>query len=309
MVRLRYVLGKNKITIVLIPGGCKKVKQLRIPKFLPALFILLLILCTALLGWMIRDYLTLKPQISRLARLEKENELQKKQFVRLVARINLLTQRMAEFQEFDRKVRVMVNLEKGDRNTQFKGVGGSKAVLLPTDYSTDQTYRGLVRLMHRSLDSLNDKIAVHKQDKTRLKKFFENQKRLLSCTPSIWPTKGWLTSRFGNRYSPFTGEKEFHRGIDISTRRNASVVAPANGIVLSARWERLPGKVLFIDHGYGLVTKYAHLEKILVKEGQYVDRGEKVALVGSTGRSTGPHLHYEVRVNGVPTNPLKYILN
>ncbi len=309
MVRLRYVLGIKKITIVLIPEGCTKVKHFRLPRFLVVLFVLFLLPCLAYLSLIIRDYQKIKPQMFRLAQLQRENGLQKRQFVRLVERINQLTQEMGTLQELNHRLRIMVNLEMSEDNTQSYGVGGSDPDSLPPDYSSAQSYRGLVRLMHRSLDTLNLKIAVDKQHKTELQTFFEDQKGLLASTPSIWPTKGWLTSRFGYRLSPFTGDREFHNGIDISARRNAPVIAPANGVVSSAGRQRLPGRVLFINHGYGLVTKYAHLQKILVKEGQYVKRGEKVALVGSSGRSTGPHLHYEVRLNGVPTNPLNYILN
>ena len=309
MVRLRYVLGIKKITIVLIPEGCTKVKHFRLPRFLVVLFVLFILPCLAYLSLIIRDYQKIKPQMFRLVQLQRENELQKRQFVRLVERINQLTQEMGTLQELNHRLRIMVNLEMSEDNTQSYGVGGSDPDPLPPYYSSSQSYRGLVRLMHRSLDTLNLKIAVDKQNKTELQTFFEHQKGLLASTPSIWPTKGWLTSRFGYRLSPFTGDREFHNGIDISARRNAPVIAPANGVVSSAGRQRLPRRVLFINHGYGLVTKYAHLQKILVKEGQYVKRGEKVALVGSSGRSTGPHLHYEVRLNGVPTNPLNYILN
>lgn len=175
------------------------------------------------------------------------------------------------------------------------------------DYSVAKTHKDLVRLLHRSLDSLNDEIAIGKQDRTELHKLPENQKIRLASTPSILPTRGRLSSRFGYRNSPFTGEKEFHKGIDIATKMNTPVVAPANGIVSSIRWEHMPGRVLYINHGHGLVTKYAHLQEVLVQKGQYVKRGETVALVGNTGRSTAPHLHYEVHLNGVPTDPLRYV--
>jgi murein DD-endopeptidase MepM/ murein hydrolase activator NlpD len=156
---------------------------------------------------------------------------------------------------------------------------------------------------------MEHEIALGEEDKKELHKFLESQKILLASTPSIWPTKGWMSSRFGYRTSPFTGQKEFHKGIDISTRMNAPVIAPANGIVSHVGWNHGYGRVLTIEHGYGVKTKYAHLQKILVKKGKHVKRGETVALVGSTGRSTGPHLHYEVHLNRVAVNPLRYILN
>lgn len=299
----------KKTTIVLFPDGSNKVKQFRIPKFLPFLFVFILVSSVALLSWIIRDYRMIKPQMSRLVQLQKENEQQKRQFVHLKGRISQLTQKMVELQEFDHRLKVMVNLETNDDNAPFHGVGGSDPKDLTPDYSMAKTHRELVRVMHRSLDTLDKEIDFDKQDKAQLQGFLEKQKKLFASTPSIWPTKGWLSSRFSYRFSPFTGRKEFHKGIDISTRKGAPIIAPANGVVSAVRWDHLSGKVVTINHGYGLVTVYAHLSKALVKKGQYVKRGETIALVGNTGRSTGPHLHYELHLKKVPTNPLRYILN
>ena len=299
----------NKTTIVLLPDGSTKVKQFRIPRFLFVLSVFVLLGCGMFLTWIIRDYRMIKPAVFRLAQLRKENEQQKRQFVHLVGRINQLTQRMSELQEFDHRLKVMVNLEADEDYQGVHGVGGTGPDYLQPDVSTTKSHRGLVRAMHRSLDNLNNEIGVDKQDKAQLQKFLENQKNLLASTPSIWPTKGWLSSRFAYRISPFTGRKEFHRGIDISSRMSAPIIAPANGVVAIVRWDRLSGKVIRINHGYGLKTVYAHLSKALVKKGQYVKRGETIALVGNTGRSTGPHLHYEVHLKKVPTNPLRYILD
>jgi murein DD-endopeptidase MepM/ murein hydrolase activator NlpD len=298
----------KKITIVLFPDGTNRVKQLRLPRFLLFLIILLLISCTVFFTWIIRDYVIIKTQMPLLAQLQTENEQQKRQFIQLAEYLTKITQKMSELQEIDRKLKVkMVNLKINGNNDEIKGIGGSGPTLLSHDYSIATTHKHLVRLLHCSLDSLSNKMAVSKAAKTRLYKFLESQKRRLDSTPSIWPTKGLVSSRFGYRISPFTGEKDFHKAIDIAAKMNSLVVAPADGIVSSIRWERLPGKVLYIRHGYGLVTKYAHLQKVLVQRGQYVKRGEKVALVGNTGRSTGAHLHYEVHLNGVPTDPLRYV--
>jgi hypothetical protein len=171
------------------------------------------------------------------------------------------------------------------------------------NHSMARTYKDLIR----SLDILNGEIGARKRNKTGLRKFIENRNIPRASIPSIWPTAGWLSSRFGYRKSPFTGEVEFHRGIDIGAKRNTPVVAPADGVVSCIRWEHSPGRVLYINHGCGLVTKYAHLQKVLVQKGQYIKRRETVALVGATGRCTGPHLHYEVHLNGIPMNPLCYV--
>jgi murein DD-endopeptidase MepM/ murein hydrolase activator NlpD len=203
----------------------------------------------------------------------------------------------------------MVNLETNEDEGPYEGIGGSESVVFDAGSSSDKSHKDQVRAMHRSLDHLDQEIALGQQDKTDLLKFLEDQKMLLASTPSIWPTKGWLSSGFGYRRSPFTGEKEFHKGIDISTRIKSTIVAPANGIVKYVGRDHGYGNMVAINHGYGLVTRYAHLHKALVKKHQHVKRGEPIALVGNTGRSTGPHLHYEVILNKVPVNPLRYILN
>ena len=131
----------------------------------------------------------------------------------------------------------------------------------------------------------------------------------LAATPSVTPTKGWVTSGFGYRSSPFTRNREFHRGIDIAGRVGTSVVAPADGRVRFVGSKRSLGNSIVLEHGYGIESLYGHLSELGVKVGQRVRRGEQIGAMGSTGRSTGPHLHYQVEVNGAPVNPRNYILD
>jgi murein DD-endopeptidase MepM/ murein hydrolase activator NlpD len=126
--------------------------------------------------------------------------------------------------------------------------------------------------------------------------------------PSIWPVMGALRSGVGVRSNPFGGSSlEYHKGQDISAPTGTPVSATADGVVVIARWVKGYGNGIYIDHGNGISTRYGHLSRIDVVEGQTVKRGEHLGLVGSTGRSTGPHLHYEVRINGQPTSPLPYL--
>jgi len=141
----------------------------------------------------------------------------------------------------------------------------------------------------------------------QLDEYFKSQTSLLSSTPSVWPLRGWVTSGFGFRKSPFTGLRERHEGIDIAARLGSPVRSTADGVVVVSGRGYGYGKVVEVDHGYGLVTRYGHNSKHLVKVGDRVKRGQVVAEVGNTGRSTGPHLHYEVLLHGVPVNPNKYI--
>jgi len=142
----------------------------------------------------------------------------------------------------------------------------------------------------------------------QLAKFLKERRSVLAATPSIWPVRGWVTSSFGMRISPFTGRSQFHHGLDISTRTGSNIRAPADGVVTFVGRSGGYGKILVINHGNGLVTRYGHLRSFAVKIGQKVKRDQVIAYVGNSGRSTGPHLHYEVMLAGVPTNPMYYIL-
>jgi len=297
------------MTIVFLPGGNLKVRQIGIPRFLMVVLILLVLSGALVLTWAGRDYRTIKKKMPQLTSLQKENKKQKDQLIVLTQKIDQISKKLVELKNFDQKLKVMMNLESNANSNQFFGIGGSDTALMDPDYSIEKAHQKLVRLMHKSLDDLDREITVQTIEKAELVEFFENQKSLLAHTPSVWPTKGWISSRFGQRISPFTNEREFHKGLDISTKKLSPVIAPADGVVTSVRWDHGYGKILSINHDYGIKTKYAHLEKALVKKGQYVKRGQKIALVGATGRTTGPHLHYEVHLNGTPVNPLRYILN
>jgi len=303
-------LANKKITIVFLPDGARKIRQIKIPKLLIRLFLLLFISAAALLAWTFNDYYKIKARISTHIQLREKNRQQEMQLALLVRKIDQINSKMVELKKFDHKLKVMVNLETGENeDVQFLGIGGSDPSLINPEYSIEEAHKNLVRLMHRSLDNLNTEIAVQTEEMTELYDFLEGQKCMFACTPSIWPAKGWVSSRFGYRISPFTNEKEFHNGLDVSARTGSTIISPADGVVSSVGKSYGFGNILTINHGYGLKTKYAHLKKALVKKGQAVKRGQKIALMGISGRSTGPHLHYEVHLKGVPVNPLRYILN
>ena len=302
-------LASKKTNIFLVPEGAGCVKQIRLSKSTPFFIISFLIICAVFLFWIINDYREIKAKTPQLAELQKKNALQQEQILYMARRIDQVTREMNELRKLDHKLKVMVNLETGEGDEQFKGVGGSDPGLIDPNKTLKKVDRELVRAMHRSLDNLDSDISSSKEDKAGLQKFLENQKMLLASTPSIWPAKGWLSSRFGYRKSPFTDKKEFHKGLDISTRKGSPIVASADGTVSFTGRDRGYGRVVVIRHGYGLKTKYAHLKKSLVKKGQHVKRGETIGLVGNSGRTTGSHLHYEVHLNGVAVNPLRYVLN
>ncbi len=137
----------------------------------------------------------------------------------------------------------------------------------------------------------------------------ERRAALANATPSIWPTYGWLSAAYGERADPFNGNEEFHTGLDISTEKGRPVYATAAAKVESAGWSGAYGNLIVLQHGFGMVTRYAHLSRFAVKAGDHVERGQIIGYVGATGRATGSHLHYELLVNGHLTNPLQLLLD
>ena len=176
---------------------------------------------------------------------------------------------------------------------------GAAGGALPTHELLDWTASTLSQA--RETATLQDRKLSH------LRSSLDKKVHRLQHTPSIWPVEGWVSSGFGYRLHPITGRRDHHDGIDIAAPRGSTVVATAAGTVIRAGWVQGYGYMVEIDHGYGLRTLYAHGDRVLVKRGQKVTRGEPILLVGSTGTSTGPHLHYEVRLNGQPVSPWSYL--
>jgi murein DD-endopeptidase MepM/ murein hydrolase activator NlpD len=174
--------------------------------------------------------------------------------------------------------------------------GAALAALTPGLTSPEDTL-GLVRDL---LQGIEGRLRLVRSD-------VDKRNQLAAATPSIWPAHGWLSSGAGGRSDPFTGEKDFHPGLDISADKGSPVYATADGDVEQAGFSGAYGNLITLKHGFGLETRYGHLSAIKVKPGQSVKRGDLIGLVGATGRATGPHLHYEVRVNGRILNPLNLL--
>jgi murein DD-endopeptidase MepM/ murein hydrolase activator NlpD len=167
----------------------------------------------------------------------------------------------------------------------------------------------LADAMGRDLEVLGQEIVSREQSLTELKRYLEDKRSVLNSTPTIAPVHGLVTAGYGYRRSPFTGQREVHEGLDVAAPYGTPVVAAADGIVTFVGPLAAYGHVVFINHGHGFATFYAHNSRYRVNEGQTVRRGDVLAHVGNSGRTTGPHLHYEVHVNGSIVNPLKYIVD
>ncbi len=236
---------------------------------------------------------------------EKKVEEHRQQFQALAHKISALEEDLTRIRDFDAQLRVMMNL---DSQVETVGsVGGHKTENFAENTALLRQER-LARRMHNFLDTLATDAQLEIVRQEEIMSALKGNLEQLASIPSIWPTQGWVTSAFGPRRSPFTGRNEFHQGVDISNKLGTPVYAPAKGVVTFADDDSANGKTLVIQHGGGLVTRYSHLNEFNIKVGDATERGQLIATMGNSGTSTGPHLHYEVRFNGAPVNPMRYIL-
>ncbi|MGQ9646015.1 MAG: peptidoglycan DD-metalloendopeptidase family protein [Thermodesulfobacteriota bacterium] len=255
------------------------------------------------------DYVQVKKKAFELSRLRQETQNQRSQIQFFSARIEDLEKQLSKLKEFDRKIRIIANLERGQETSPSMGMGGPSPSDIRDKLKKEKDDRGLIQQMKSDVERLQSEAMSREDSLSELEKLLLVKREMLNHTPSVWPTQGWVTSGFGYRTNPFTGLTQMHEGLDISNRVGTPVMAPANGVVSDVGNDIAVGKFVVIFHGYGMTTRYGHLNKLFVKVGQRVKRGEKIAEVGMTGKTTGPHLHYEVRINGVAVNPTRYILN
>ena len=244
----------------------------------------------------------------KLNTAQEKVEKQKIQLVSLTNKIEKVQKHLAGVKEFDSKLRVMLNLEKNTKN-KLTALGGTQGSSFSKDYLPLHRHELVARKMHNFLEQLNTEAQLEEVNQLELLQAVRSKHFNLAATPSIWPSEGWVTSGFGYRKSPFTGRREFHKGLDISAPVGTPIYAPASGRIVFKGRKGGYGLYVAMNHGNEYSTNYGHLHDINVKDGQEVKRGEIIGYVGNSGRSTGPHLHYEIRVNGVPVNPERYILN
>jgi murein DD-endopeptidase MepM/ murein hydrolase activator NlpD len=240
--------------------------------------------------------------------LKEENNQLRAQMQLVQEKVAHITATLDRVERFDAKLRTAVSqLQDPERNLAIGPVGSPDAEVSSIPGPAPAARAPLAALPGR-LASLEGDATRQEASLRQLQEYFEDQRALLASTPTIWPVHGWPTSEFGVRSDPWAGDRSMHEGLDIASTHGQPVAAPSDGTVVFVGTEGGYGKVLVLDHGYGVKTRYGHLSEIFVRLGDRVQRGEKVAAVGNTGRSTGPHLHYEVRVNGIPQNPRKFIL-
>ncbi len=242
-----------------------------------------MLVCSIAFGW---AYLSTARQDREYRRTIAENERLRSSSRELEQRLEGLSRQIEQFEDRTRRLAIVAGLPR-----EGAGLGGPLASDGPGDPSFPERQRAIAE----RLDALESQLA--------------RREAVASSTPTVAPVRGSLNSGFGPRSDPFTGSQAFHTGVDISTRMREPVLATAAGRVVRSGWSSDFGNVVEIDHPAGYRTVYGHLAVILAREGESVRRGDRIGLVGSTGRSTGPHLHYEIRLAERAVNPLEYILD
>lgn len=297
--------------------------------------VVFVILCAGLV-----DYVGLLMGAGENKRLKAENSVLKRQFQLVESKLSSFESNIERITTLEKRLRMITNVEDSDRTLKLSigpipKVGQSfpeayqqMADRQPTSEflthdsffnetpALDEAKGELMVEKQRDYESLAIRIdrfvketQLREQGLQQLWDTLSERESLLSATPSIKPARGWYTSRFGYRADPFTGKPVMHAGLDLAAAPGSPIHAPANGVVSYVGYDSGYGNLVSIDHGYGVVTRFAHTSRIFVERGQTIKRRDVIATVGSTGRSSGPHLHYEVRVHGVPVDPMNYILD
>jgi len=310
-VKKAYVKHKNKhATFMYIPESESKVVSLRIPLWLPKVVVMglvLLLLGTSaslyILNSINKEYGISKDEIGKLTAV---NSSQKQEIVSLQNEAQQIQLQLQENVKALDEIKKLIGL-KETSNTEIKEAPtpqptSSDSSKLESDDASEQLSQIKTSYAELSVAILSQKETIDNSI-TPVKK----QVAFLNAKPAIKPVNTKITSTYGYRRNPFTNRgSEFHRGIDFGGDTGTPIKATGDGVVIFAGWQSGYGKVVIISHGYGYTTLYGHNSKLLVEKGDKVKRGEVISNMGSTGRSTGSHLHYEVRLNGTSVNPAKY---
>lgn len=323
--------GKRDLTLLVMAGETSPVRRLRIKRAWFKQAAIGGAVLGLMLGVMGVDYVRLRSDAIDVDRMRTEAAKQNEELERLRGEVSGIAQQFERIRELERKVRVIANLPAAVHEARTPTPGGQggddttgvdNATLptpadaaLPAEHheeaapapAPEDKLRAALDRIGKRAAKLSTLLPEQRASLEALVAGLEDRREQLAATPSIWPTDGFVTSGYGIRTSPFTGRPQFHAGIDIAADFGTKIVAPASGRVVWAGPRGAFGRIVEIDHGYGIHTIYGHTDDIYVRVGQRVERGLRIASVGSTGRSTGPHLHYQVQVNGRTVNPADYI--
>jgi murein DD-endopeptidase MepM/ murein hydrolase activator NlpD len=324
----------DHVTLIVVPDERSPVRRIKVPRALIRWGPWSVAALVALFAVLLVDWVNLRIDTRDLAGLRAKSEQDQGELAALTASLAELEAKLQRLSEFERKVRVIADLpaalpdthvpaslgarvalpgEGGQGGDDEEGVPGA-AVSAPPAQRPSSARRGLgldeaaVRDVRTRAAALATGIEARGGAFEQLVEKLRGVRDRLAATPSIWPAAGFVTSGFGWRHSPFTGRRHFHAGLDIAADTGTDIVAAARGRVAFAGPKGAFGQVVILDHGFGVRTLYGHTSAIHVKRGESVERGERIASVGSTGRSTGPHVHYSVQLKGKSVDPADYVL-
>jgi murein DD-endopeptidase MepM/ murein hydrolase activator NlpD len=299
-------------TIVLLPEGPSEVRQFRLSRDVIRMTLALTLFAVAALAGLLLTLAGGSSPVHADARLLAKNEVLERELEYMAERMRMLEGSLAGLADRDTKYRLLAGLEPMDADVMLAGIGGPDDTALESSelYAVDRQTATLAFDVTTELDALIRRASVLSSSWSEAERALSRNHARLAATPSIQPTQGFLTSSFSaSRRHPLFHRARPHNGIDIAAPTGTPVVATANGRVQMAARRGDYGLLIEIDHGFGVVTRYAHLSRMAVKEGQRVERGQQIGAVGTSGLSAGPHLHYEVLVNGRNTNPTRFILD
>ena len=302
---------KNKFfTLLVIPEKTSQVRRFILPGWMARMGLGVAAFLLVLTAIMIFDYWYVMNQIAEFREIKTENRRLQAQVQGFKSKLNDIENTMERVKTFSTRLKVITNIQSPSELLQ------SLNKKLP-DAATNIGIANVTQDLQRDPDVMQseEKISLLNQDSLYLEQVLQDQyellvdkKAFLAALPTRKPAAGYYTSGFGIRGAPLGGRVKMHEGLDIANEIGTSIYAPAEGTVVYADVKPGYGKTIIIDHGYGLETWYAHTSKMTVRSGQKISRGQLIAQIGNTGRSTGPHLHYEVRFHGTPVDPLTYIL-
>jgi len=235
--------------------------------------------------------------------LKKETEKYLNSMERIIGEISLLDRKLGNVGRNNTLLLLASELNPVSKTVKQMGIGGFPE---RKEFYSD-VIDARVKQVEFHINRIQNLADLEKRSLKVSEEKLINLKKRLTNTPSIWPTYGWVTDRFGWRIHPITRKRQWHEGFDIANYPGTPVYAAADGRVTSTKWRPRYGNTVKIDHGYGFETRYAHFKNIYVRVGQEVKRGKRIGCIGSTGQVTGPHLHYEVRVLGQPVDPYDYL--
>lgn len=297
-------------TLMIVPSTHSRVRKLVVRERFLTGAVIVAGVGALVMALLVIDYARSLSRVAELKQLRAEAAAQRVKAAQVAQGLVELENGMSRLRKFEARLRTAFDLDRDYYNQEsLLGIGGGETSLADMVSGLDVRQSDLAAQVDRDLERMKGRVEAQEQGFSELVSFLEDRKSLLASTPSIRPVRGWQTSGFRRRSDPFTGNAVWHRGLDIATATGTPVVAPADGVVTYTGRKVDFGNIVSLEHGYGYLTRYGHNSKILVRAGQQVRRGQVIAFVGSTGKSTGPHLHYEVLRNGVPVNPQDYIIN